>query len=101
MIDISQCLGQRVLVSINDGPPIMTSVAAFTPSGQYVWLRAASAGFDETVGWRHVAYVQVLETFGASSASEVDVMQKLEPAALSAPASSVVAPVPVLTVTST
>lgn len=100
MIDISDCLGQRVLVSVNESQPIMTTVAAFTPSGQYVWLRATS-GFDETIGWRHVAYVQVLETFGGSSASEADVMQKLQPEPaplLAAPAPTAA---PLLTVTST
>lgn len=59
-------VGQRVLVSVSDGQPQMTTVRALSPQGQYVWLCSASTD-DEDVGWRHVAHVGVLAVFGAAT----------------------------------
>lgn len=64
----------RVLVSIDDnGQPCMTTVRSFSPRGQYVWLCAQSTD-DDTVGWRHVARVTLLEVLGPSTGT----MQSLQ-----------------------
>lgn len=80
---LRQSLGQRVLVSVNEGmtvgPPRMTTVRAFSPSGQFVWLCAAEGSTsDETVGWQHVARVRVLEVLGPAEATALQLETSLQ-----------------------
>lgn len=69
-------IGQRVLVSVADGQPQMTTVRALAPQGQYVWLCAASSD-DEDVGWRHVAHVGVLAVFGSATQTSTQLVATL------------------------
>jgi hypothetical protein len=64
-------------VSLDDGQPRLTTIAALSPRGQYVWMRSVNA-IDEDVGWSHISRVQVLETFGPSSGSIADVMARMQ-----------------------